>query len=292
MGRLCKLPSCWLHKPGRVIPILNPLEWLCAFHTPVFTGGTEFACSIRPLPVLPLPVLPLPRSPVPPFSPSPWPACYNAPMTTPAPNRYAIPAGPARVELRFSNSRFIGTAGYTPTVEAAKALVNEIRDEMPDASHHVFGYVVGYGATVIAGMSDDGEPSGTAGRPVLAVVRGSGLGDLCIVVTRYFGGTLLGTGGLVKAYGATAKEVLQALPRMEKIPRCDVQCTLPYALYEQCKLIAAAHDGIIMDEEFAAAVTIHLSVPVDHLPALQRAVRELSNGQIAIETSTAVAPLN
>src|SRR6186997_3012409 len=112
-----------------------------------------------------------------------------------------IPAGPAGAEIRAGNSRFIATAGLAASVAAARASIAAARAEMPDASHHVYAYVIGHGATTTLGMSDDGEPSGTAGRPALAVLRGSGLGDVVLVITRYFGGTLLGTGGLVHAYG-------------------------------------------------------------------------------------------
>src|SRR5438552_3674735 len=126
--------------------------------------------------------------------------------TTPAPK--LIPAGAARTEIRASNSRFIATAG--------------VRAAMPDASHHVYAYIVGHGATTTLSMTDDGEPPGTAGRPVMAVLKGSGLGDVALVITRYFGGTLLGTGGLVRAYGDAAKAVLAILPRAEKIDRRDL----------------------------------------------------------------------
>ena len=119
-----------------------------------------------------------------------------------------IPSGSARIELRVVNSRFIGSAGPAHSVEQAKAFITAIRAEMPDASHHVYAYIIGHGATTTLGMSDDGEPSGTAGRPALAILRGSGLGDVVLVITRYFGGTLLGTGGLVHAYGDTARACL------------------------------------------------------------------------------------
>ncbi len=108
--------------------------------------------------------------------------------------RYPIPATFARTEIRVINSRFIGSADYTPTVDDAKAFIARIREEFPDATHHVYAFLAGYGASVTAGMSDDGEPSGTGGRPMLAVLQGSGLGDITVVATRYFGGTLLGTG--------------------------------------------------------------------------------------------------
>src|SRR5512143_478609 len=100
-----------------------------------------------------------------------------------------IPAERARAEIRVVNSRFIADIAPAATVEEAKAFVAAIRAEMPDATHHVYAYIVGHGATTTLGMSDDGEPPGTAGRPAMAVLRGSGLGDVALVVTRYFGGT-------------------------------------------------------------------------------------------------------
>ena len=109
-------------------------------------------------------------------------------------NRYFIPARETRTEIIVVNSRFIATAAPAFTVDEAKAFVARIRAEFADASHNVPAFVVGHGSSVIAHCSDDGEPSGTAGRPALAVLQGSGLGDAA-VVTRYFGGTKLGTGG-------------------------------------------------------------------------------------------------
>ncbi len=97
------------------------------------------------------------------------------------------------------------------TVDEAKAFLAAVRAEMPDANHHVYAYRVGFGNSVIEGMSDDGEPSGTSGPPVLAVLRGSGIGDVIVVVTRYFGGTKLGTGGLVRAYSEGARAGLESL---------------------------------------------------------------------------------
>jgi uncharacterized YigZ family protein len=113
--------------------------------------------------------------------------------------RYLIPAGTVRVETEVSRSRFIATLGMAETAEAARAFIAGVRAEMPDASHHVYAFRVGYGASVIEGLSDDGEPSGTSGPPIMAVLRGAPVGDVVLVVTRYFGGTKLGTGGLVRA---------------------------------------------------------------------------------------------
>ena len=144
-------------------------------------------------------------------------------------------------------------------------------------------YLVGYGASVVAHCSDDGEPSGTAGRPALAVLRGSGLGDVAVVVTRYFGGTKLGTGGLVRAYGDAVRAVLEVLPRAEKVPTHTVLVAAPYTFFERVRLAVDAHLGQILDEEFAAGVTVTARFPVERVPAFQEALQEMSNGTIEAE---------
>jgi uncharacterized YigZ family protein len=193
-----------------------------------------------------------------------------------------IPAGRARAEIRASNSRFIATAAPAASVEAARATIASVRAEMPDASHHVYAYIVGHGATTTLGMTDDGEPPGTAGRPVMAVLKGSGLGDVVLVVTRYFGGTLLGTGGLVRAYGDAAKAVLAIVPTEEKIERRELSVTLPYAAYEQARRLIAAHSGGILEETFAAEVTLRISLPLVEIAAFAAELRELTAGQARI----------
>ena len=142
-----------------------------------------------------------------------------------------IPAREARVEIRVVNSRFIATAAPVFTVDEAKDFVSRVRHEFADATHNVPAYIVGHGASVVAHCSDDGEPAGTAGRPALAVLRGSGLGDVAVVVTRYFGGTKLGTGGLVRAYGDAVRAVLDVLPRAAKVPTHTVSIVAPYSLF-------------------------------------------------------------
>jgi uncharacterized YigZ family protein len=198
--------------------------------------------------------------------------------------RYPIPAGEARVELQVKNSRFIGRAGYTPSVAAAKAFIEKVKTEEPACSHAVYAFAVGYGASVTHGMSDAGEPSGTAGRPALAVVKGSGLGDVTVVIVRYFGGTKLGTGGLVKAYTETAQAVLAELPVTEKVERRSVQVILPYAYYEPVKRLIEMHRGQVETEEFATEVTVHLTFVADDLPAFQAALAETSSGQVTVES--------
>jgi len=111
--------------------------------------------------------------------------CVSADTSTAdQPDSYEVPAERRRVGLVERRSRFVATVACTPTVAEARAFIDEMRAEFADASHNVYAFAVGYGATVTHGMSDDGEPSGTAGRPALAVVQGSGLGDVTVVVTR------------------------------------------------------------------------------------------------------------
>ena len=148
---------------------------------------------------------------------------------------YPIAVGEVEVEVRAKNSRFIGCAAPAESVDDAKAFIAAMRERYPDASHHCYAFAAGYGATVTHGMSDDGEPSGTAGKPMLAVVQGAGIGDVVVVATRYFGGTKLGTGGLVKAYTETAQAALEAVPVEMKVETELLSVNLSYDSYAPCK---------------------------------------------------------
>jgi uncharacterized YigZ family protein len=197
-------------------------------------------------------------------------------------DRYPIPAAQTRVELKVLNSRFIATAAHAPTVDDAKAFIAGMRTEFADANHNVFAYVVGFGATTTLGASDDGEPGGTAGRPALTVLQGSGLGDVVVVVTRYFGGTLLGTGGLVRAYGDAVRAVLAQLPRTWRIERRTVLVSLLYAQYDSIKRLVAHHNGAVEHEEFGVDVTMTLVFAVDDLPAFAAELQDLTAGQVDV----------
>ena len=194
--------------------------------------------------------------------------------------RYLIPAEETRSEIRVSNSRFIATIAPVFNVKQAKAFIARIKKEFSDASHNVPAFVIGHGASVTAHSSDDGEPSGTAGRPALAVLQGSGLGDAAVVVTRYFGGAKLGTGGLVRAYGDAVRAVLKITPRAEKVSTHIVMIAMPYNYYERVKRLVQSHHGIIRDEDFAADVTLGCEFAAEGYPAFQAALKELSRGML------------
>lgn len=196
---------------------------------------------------------------------------------------YSVPVGPAEVTLRFKNSRFIGVAGPAPDVEAAKAFVGAARARFPDASHHCYAYAVGHGATVLHGMSDDGEPSGTAGRPMLAVVQGAGVGDLVVVAVRYFGGTKLGTGGLVKAYTETAQTAVVALTTEAKVDRIAARLILPYDLHGSCCQVLARWEVAVEAEDFADQVRLSVSLAAEDLQQLQRELADATSGRVCLE---------
>ncbi len=198
-------------------------------------------------------------------------------------NRYPIPAREARAEIQVLNSRFVATAAPAFTVAEARAFIARIRAEFADATHNVPAYLIGHGASVIAHCHDDGEPSGTAGRPALAVLSGSGLGDIAVVVTRYFGGTKLGTGGLVRAYGDAVRAVLDVLPRAEKVPTHTLLIAAPYPLFERVRLAVEAHHGQILDEEFGADVLVTARFAVEHVEPFAAALQELSGGTLEVE---------
>lgn len=194
---------------------------------------------------------------------------------------YRVPAGTARIEHEVSRSRFIATLGNAESVEAARAFIHERRAEMPDATHHVYAFKVGYGSSITEGVSDDGEPTGTAGPPVLAVLRGADVGDAVLVVTRYFGGIKLGTGGLVRAYGDAARAVIGVMVTQEKIEQRRIGLTLPYPLYERVKRIAGQYEASLDAEEFGAEVTLYLTLPLTALELFTAAIRDLSAGRIS-----------
>lgn len=201
----------------------------------------------------------------------------------PSDTRYPIPAGPAQTEIVVINSRFIARADYTPSVDAARDFIATQRVEMPDATHHCFAYLIGYGASVTAGMSDDGEPTGTAGRPMLAVLRGADLGDVTVVVTRYFGGTLLGTGGLVRAYGDAVKAVLGVLPRGERVELRNLAVQVSYADYAAARRALESHGAHIDGEEFSTVVRLLARLPADSYQGCVADLAELSAGQAMID---------
>jgi len=196
---------------------------------------------------------------------------------------YSIPLSEIRLEHVVVNSRFIATLVPVFSVEEARAFIARIKKEFADASHNVSAYVIGGGNTVTEYFSDDGEPSGTAGRPALSVLRGSGLGDVAVVVTRYFGGTLLGTGGLVKAYTESTQTVVNAVGRGQRVTVYVSMLAIPYNLLQRIRLMVTRNNGEVLGEDFAGDITMTLQFPINSLDAFQNELRDLSAGKLKAE---------
>ena len=200
-----------------------------------------------------------------------------------APHRYPIPADRARAEDVIDRSRFICSVARAETAADAQAFIREISAEFPDATHHCWAYVAGPpGSTTHIGMSDDGEPHGTAGRPMLTVLLHSGVGDVVAVVSRWFGGVKLGTGGLVKAYSQSVQQALLEMPRGEYREYATLQVTVSYSHITACQLLWPVHEVDVLDETYAADVQFSLRCPLERVDALRQALLDLTRGQAGI----------
>lgn len=187
-----------------------------------------------------------------------------------------------RTETYDTNSQFITTVARAETPESAREFIRSIREEFADASHNVYAFRAGYGNSITEGMSDDGEPSGTSGPPTLAVLRGSDIGDIVLVTTRYFGGTKLGTGGLVRAYTYAAQVALESLETEIKAPKVQIGIEIPYHLYEIVKRELDSYEITVDDESFAAEVTIIATVLAKNIDEINLNLSNISSGQIEV----------
>ncbi|MES1936966.1 hypothetical protein C27AD_11471 [Salinisphaera hydrothermalis C27AD] len=203
--------------------------------------------------------------------------------------RYSIPATsvdvPHTATLEIQKSRFIGWCAHIEHGDDAEQLIARARAHYPDASHHCSAFIAGPpGDDQAIGFSDDGEPGGTAGRPMYQVLEGSGLGRIACVVIRYFGGIKLGTGGLARAYGQTVSELLADLPTREYIPRRRVALDLAFADEQPARDWLARHEGVIADAAYhAEGVTLAVDWPLDAAADLAELDARL-NGRLTIDS--------
>ncbi|HSJ09531.1 MAG TPA: YigZ family protein [Longimicrobiales bacterium] len=197
---------------------------------------------------------------------------------------YYVPARTHRVEDIIERSRFITTLAHTPTADAARDFIDAVRAEFPDATHNCWAWVVGPpGSTAAIGMSDAGEPHGTAGRPMLDVLVHADVGDVAAVVTRYYGGTKLGKGGLVRAYGGGVAHALEDLPRMLKVERDVVAIVVAYSDLEAVRRLLAEHGAADVGETFTDVVRMMAAVPRHALDTLARELGDRTAGRALIE---------
>jgi len=190
------------------------------------------------------------------------------------------------VETRERGSRFIATAVPARDEEEARLAIETVRSEFPDASHHCWGMsVAGRPGERVERSHDAGEPKGTAGPPVLQAIHSAGLGNLVVVVTRYFGGTRLGKGGLARAYRAAATRALQEAPRVEAVPMSRLLISVPLRLDGEARHVLARHGGRVDSSSYddAERSVLRASVPAGARDRLTEDLQEIARGQARLE---------
>ena len=194
---------------------------------------------------------------------------------------YYSPAGPGEAEFVEKRSSFLGHVRMVETEEEAKDFVAAVKKEHYDARHNCWCYAIKDGPTR---YSDDGEPQGTAGVPMLEVFQKQGITNFVCVVTRYFGGILLGTGGLLRAYTKSAKDALDAggIAVVRRWVEVSVPCS--YALFERMKLETEAAGGIITDTEYSSDVTLKALIPEENAAEYKARIFDVSSGSVVAET--------
>lgn len=197
-----------------------------------------------------------------------------------SPARFLIPSTPHRVEEVIQKSRFITTGAHAPDADAAQAFLARIREEFPDATHHCWAYLAGPpGSTTSIGMSDDGEPHGTAGRPMLNTLLHGEVGEIVAVCTRYYGGTKLGTGGLSRAYAGGVKRLLETLPTREKVERTLLEIRVDYEAIDPLKRLLDEKECLVEEEDYGEEVRFRVAVPREALAGLEEALAGFTRGR-------------
>ena len=191
-------------------------------------------------------------------------------------SEYFVPAGSGEAEFVEKRSSFLGHVRFAETEDKAREFINEMKKKHYDARHNCWCYIIRGGAVR---YSDDGEPQGTAGLPMLEVFKREGVENVVCVVTRYFGGVLLGTGGLLRAYTKSAKDALDAagIAAVRRWVKLEAAC--PYSLLERMKTECLALEGAVSDVEYGADVRMTFLLPESKAEAFRDRVTELSAGQ-------------
>lgn len=192
---------------------------------------------------------------------------------------FRVPYGPAETEFTEKRSRFIGHLLPVETEEQAREFIAQMKKKYYDARHNCWCYLIG---SDLLRYGDDGEPQGTAGQPMLNVFRRENVTNVVCVVTRYFGGILLGAGGLTRAYSKSARDALAAAGVAEMGLWAAAEIPCPYALFERVKGEIAALDGTVDEAEYGAYIRLKVSLPAEDTAALQERLTELSAGGIAV----------
>lgn len=197
--------------------------------------------------------------------------------------RYLIPAEAAEFSEEIKKSRFITYLQATSGIEQARAFWQQVKQQHPNARHHCWAAVAGRpNDSQQLGFSDDGEPSGTAGKPMLNVLLGSGIGEISAVVVRYYGGIQLGTGGLVRAYGNGVQQALKNLATIEKIERQDFQLTCDYEQINLVQQLIKQYQIEIRTQQFSQQIELQLGISAEQLADFSQQLNDRSGGSLRL----------
>ena len=192
-----------------------------------------------------------------------------------------VPAAPACAELIIKGSRFLSEVFIIQNQAEVRTIIKEQKNKYPDATHVCHAFISGKNAEVM-GMSDDGEPGGTAGRPMLDVLKGRSVTNILVTVTRWFGGTLLGTGGLVHAYGDSVKQVLDKLELVELIDKSSFSFKCDYAQYQVLKKLMQNYKLYDVTEDFGSVITVSGQIAVTAADDFKERIFDSTNGQVQL----------
>ena len=192
-----------------------------------------------------------------------------------------VPAAPASAELIIKGSRFLSEVFIIQNQAEVRTIIKEQKNKYSDATHVCHAFISGKNAEVM-GMSDDGEPGGTAGRPMLDVLKGRSVTNILVTVTRWFGGTLLGTGGLVHAYGDSVKQVLDKLELLELIDKSSFSFKCDYAQYQVLKKLMQNYKLYDVTEDFGSVITVSGQIAVTAADDFKERIFDSTNGQVQL----------
>jgi len=194
-----------------------------------------------------------------------------------------IPAKTVHYEQLIKNSRFLCFIGHAADAASARAFIQSMRERYPDARHVCWAFIAGeLGQTTALSCSDDGEPAGTAGKPMLNVLQHGGVSEIVAVVVRYFGGVKLGTGGLVRAYSSSVSEAMRALPLQEKVIMQPISLQLPYALEDVARRTLATYHSEIIELQYGDCIQMTIHCPQQQVTGLRAALGNAGHGQIVV----------
>lgn len=188
---------------------------------------------------------------------------------------YPIPASPCELTYEIKKSRFITRITYAPDRDSAMAFLAQAKADYPDARHHCWAYLLGNPFNAAsAAMSDDGEPSGTAGKPILNVLQHKGVGDIMVVVIRYFGGIKLGAGGLVRAYSTATQQAMEILEVQERVALAECQVDCDFSQEQSVRHWLGQHQGQVLDCGYSAGVALQVVLPETQVAGLNQFLQD------------------